>query len=183
MIELRHIPNIITVFRLLLIPPVAYTILRGHYVTAFWLFGLAGFSDGVDGFLARRFRWQSDLGATLDPIADKTLMIVSFYCLSWKGVVPWWLFSVVLLRDLVIVGGAIAYQFVTHALKMEPIFLGKINTLIQILMILVLLLHLSYHVVPVHWVDILAVLLLLSTLASGLAYVVIWLNKTRSASE
>ena len=182
MTRLRHIPNIITFFRLLLIPPVAWAILREHYATAFWLFTLAGVSDGVDGFLARRFSWQSELGATLDPIADKLLMIVSFYCLSWQGVLPWWLFAVVLARDLIIVGGALAYQFVTRALKMEPIFLGKVNTVVQIVMIMVLLVHLAYRQVPVAWVDALAVLLLLSTLASGVAYVVIWLNKTRSAA-
>lgn len=183
MIELRHIPNIITVFRLVLIPPVAFAILRENYVAAFWLFALAGFSDALDGFLARAFKWQSALGAMLDPIADKTLMIVAFYCLYWQGVVPWWLFVVVLLRDLIIVVGASAYQFVTRSLKMEPILLGKFNTGIQIFMIMALLAHLSYQIIPVTWVDSLAVLLLISTLASGIAYVAIWLKKTRAASQ
>ena len=183
MIELRHIPNIITVFRLLLIPPVAYVILEENYIAAFWLFGIAGFSDGLDGFLARAFKWQSELGATLDPIADKTLMIVSFYCLYWQGVVPWWLFVVVLIRDLIIVVGASAYQFVTGSLKMEPILLGKFNTGVQILMIMALLAYLSYQVIPVKWVDSLAILLSISTLTSGVAYVAIWLNKTRAASK
>lgn len=183
MIQLRHIPNIITIFRLFLIPPVAYAILKEQYVAAFWLFGIAGFSDALDGFLARAFKWQSELGATLDPIADKTLMIVSFYCLYWQGVIPWWLFVVVLMRDLIIVVGASAYQFVTRSLKMEPILLGKFNTGVQILMIMALLAHLSYQIIPVKWVDSLAVILLISTLVSGIAYVTIWLKKTRAASS
>ncbi|HHJ18609.1 MAG TPA: CDP-alcohol phosphatidyltransferase family protein [Gammaproteobacteria bacterium] len=183
MIEPRHIPNIITVFRLLLIPPVACAILLGSYQLAFWLFFLAGFSDGVDGFLARHYHWQSHFGATLDPIADKLLMIVSFYCLSWVGVIPWWLFTVVLFRDVIIVGGAAAYQWVTRSLQMEPILLGKLNTAVQILLVMFVLTYKAYGIIPVWSVDLLTVGLLISTIASGIAYVVIWSRKTRAHSH
>lgn len=183
MIEPRHIPNIITVFRLLLIPPVAWAILQSHYLLAFWLFFLAGFSDGVDGFLARHYHWQSKLGAALDPIADKILMITSFYCLSWIGVIPWWLFVVVLFRDLIILAGAAAYQWVTRSLTMEPILLGKVNTAIQILLVMFVLTYKAYGIVPLWSIDLLTVGLLISTLASGVAYVVIWTRKTHTHNQ
>jgi cardiolipin synthase len=176
--QARYIPNIITVIRLLLVPPVAWAILTGTYHLAFWLFFLAGFSDGVDGFLARQFNWQSRLGATLDPLADKLLMIVSFYCLFWQSIIPWWLFVVVLIRDLIILGGALAYQFVTRALQMEPIFLGKINTALQIFLVIGILIHHSYGFISVGLINFLIVALLLSTMASGTAYVLIWYRKT-----
>lgn len=183
MIEPRHIPNIITVFRLVLVPPVAWAILAADYTTAFWLFFIAGFSDALDGFLARYFSWQSKLGATLDPIADKLLMICSFYCLSWMGLIPWWLFALVLLRDLIITVGAAAYQFVTRSLQMEPILVGKLNTGIQIFLILAILIQQAFNLVPPIFVSTLVVLLLLSTLVSGLAYVVIWTRKSRHSQE
>lgn len=178
--QARHIPNIITVIRLLLVPPVAWAILAENYQLAFWLFFLAGFSDGVDGFLARQFSWQSKLGATLDPLADKLLMIVSFYCLSWQNIIPWGLFAVVLLRDLIILGGAMAYQFVTRSLQMEPIILGKINTALQILLVMAILIHYAYGFISAGLINFMIISLLVSTLASGIAYVLIWYRKTRA---
>lgn len=180
MLEPRHIPNIITIFRLILVPPVAWAILEGDYRTAFWLFFIAGFSDGLDGFLARFFGWQSKLGATLDPIADKLLMICSFYCLFWMGLIPWWLFVVVLFRDLIILSGAIAYHFVTRELRMEPILVGKLNTGIQIFLILAILLHQTFGIPGEGVIITLTWLLMLSTLISGAAYVYIWSKKTRT---
>ena len=177
--QLRYIPNIITIIRLLLVPPVAWAILTEAYHLAFWLFFLAGFSDGVDGFLARQFSWQSQFGATMDPLADKLLMIVSFYCLFWQEIIPLGLFAVVLIRDLIILSGAIAYQFVTRALQMEPIILGKINTALQILLIMAILIHLSYGIFSAVLIDALIITLLVSTMASGVAYVLIWYRKTK----
>ncbi len=173
----RHIPNALTVLRLLLVPPIAWAILHGEYRVAFWLFFLAGFSDGLDGFLARWFGWQSRLGALLDPIADKSLMIVAFYCISWQGLIPWWLFAAVLARDLVILGGALAYQFVTRALRMEPLLVGKLNTLLQILLVLAVLTHVAYGVLPPPLLRILVLAMLASTLVSGVTYVWVWSRK------
>ena len=163
----------------MLVPPVAWAILTEAYHLAFWLFFLAGFSDGVDGFLARQFNWQSRLGATLDPLADKLLMIVSFYCLFWQSIIPWSLFAVIAIRDLIILGGAIAYHFVTRNLQMEPIILGKINTALQILLVMAILVHYSYGVVSANLINLLVAGLLVSTVASGVAYVLIWYRKTQ----
>ncbi len=173
----RHLPNALTVLRLLLVPPIAWAILHGDYRTAFWLFFAAGFSDGLDGFLARWFGWQSRLGALLDPIADKSLMIVAFYCISWQGLIPWWLFAAVLLRDLIILGGALAYQFVTRDLRMEPLLVGKLNTALQILLVLAVLTHAAYGVLGAGVLAGLVLVLLASTLVSGATYVWVWSRK------
>lgn len=175
----RQIPNIITVFRLLLVPPVGWALLNDHYQLAFWLFFVAGFSDALDGFLARWFHWQSHFGATLDPIADKLLMIVTFYCMAWQSLIPWWLFLAIFMRDLIIIGGALAYQVVTKSLQMEPILLGKLNTFLQIVLVLAVLTHWSYGLVSAELVRWLVLALLASTLASGGAYVWIWSRKAR----
>ncbi|MGF1642272.1 MAG: CDP-alcohol phosphatidyltransferase family protein [Thiotrichales bacterium] len=179
MLQARDIPNIITIMRLILVPPVGWAILVGEYRLAFWLFFLAGFSDALDGFLARAFHWQSRLGATLDPIADKSLMILAFFCLFWVGLIPWWLFAAVLLRDLVIIGGALAYQYLTHALHMEPLLLGKLNTALQILVVLAILLHLAFGWFAPEWINYMSLLLLATTAISGVAYVIEWGRRAR----
>jgi cardiolipin synthase len=177
--QARYIPNVITIIRLMLVPPVAWAILSEAYHLAFWLFFLAGFSDGVDGFLARQFSWQSRLGATLDPLADKLLMIVSFYCLFWQSIIPLGLFAVIAIRDLIILGGALAYHFITRALQMQPIILGKINTALQILLVMAILVHYSYGLISANLINLLVISLLVSTIVSGVAYVLIWYRKTR----
>ncbi len=177
MSALRHIPNIITVFRFVLIPPVAWAILNGRYKLALILFFIAGVSDGVDGFLARVFHWQSRLGSFLDPLADKILTLVCFYCLAWTALIPWWLFAVVLLRDIVIIGGAAAYQLLTHALEMHPTFVSKFNTALQIVVILAVLYSNSISPLSDTLMQAMMYLLFISTLVSGLIYVIIWGRK------
>lgn len=178
MSALRHIPNIITVFRLLLIPPVAWAIMNGRYKLALVLFFIAGFSDGLDGFLARAFHWKSKLGSFLDPVADKILTLVCFFCLSWNGLLPWWLFAIVLLRDVVILGGAAAYHLITHALEMHPTFVSKFNTALQIFVILAVLYSNSISPLPADLIQTMIYLLFISTLVSGLIYVFLWSKKT-----
>lgn len=178
MSALRHIPNIITVFRLLLIPPVAWAILNGRYKLALVLFFIAGVSDGLDGFLARVFHWQSKLGSFLDPLADKILTLVCFFCLAWNALLPWWLFAIVLLRDIIILGGATAYHLVTHALEMRPTFVSKFNTALQIVVILAVLYSNSISALPADLIRAMFYLMLISTLVSGLIYVLLWSKKT-----
>lgn len=180
---LRHIPNIITIFRLLLIPPVAWAILNEEYKLALILFFIAGFSDGLDGFLARVFHWQSKLGSFLDPLADKFLTIICFYLLAWKGLIPWWLFVVILLRDVIILGGAAAYHLVTHALEMHPTMMSKINTALQIIVILAILY--SYGISPLSddLLQVLIMLLFITSVLSGLLYVLLWSRKTKEQKQ
>jgi len=108
-VSLAWLPNAICVVRILLVAPCALALLAGRYDLTLLLFGVAAISDGLDGWLAKTFNWTSRLGKILDPIADKLLLVTVFVTLVWTGLVPLWLGVTVVARDVLIVGGAIAY--------------------------------------------------------------------------
>lgn len=181
MFGLRQLPNLLTILRLLLTVPIAVLLLAERHGQALALFAVAGFSDALDGFLARRFNWVSRLGSMLDPIADKLLLVTSYLCLTATAVLPWWLTAVVLLRDALIVGGATLYRRLIGPFRFQPTRLGKTSTLLQIVLVLAVLLELS--VLPafaeVRGPLILAVLVL--ALLSGGHYVWVWGRRFRQA--
>ncbi|MGD1976783.1 MAG: CDP-alcohol phosphatidyltransferase family protein, partial [Gammaproteobacteria bacterium] len=104
----RDIPNALCVLRMLLVAPVVWLLLAGEYAWVLVVFFLAGFTDGLDGFLAKRFDWRSRLGGILDPLADKLLLVTSFLTLGYIGLAPVWLLIMVVARDVIIVSGATA---------------------------------------------------------------------------
>jgi len=104
---LRHIPNGITALRILLVVPIALALLHGELITTIALFGAAAVSDAADGFLAKRFGWQSEVGSVLDPAADRLYIAATIVALAVRGIIPWWLVAVLALRELT-VGGALA---------------------------------------------------------------------------
>lgn len=171
--QARDIPNLITLFRFLLVPPIVLLLLAGEFGWGLMLFLIAGVSDGVDGFLAKRFGWTSRLGGLLDPLADKLLLISCYVTLGWLAVIPLWLAGVVVLRDLVILSGALIYHLRIEALQAEPSVISKINTLTQILLVLVALSG-KMGSLPLHWVDYLVYAVLATTLLSGADYVWTW---------
>jgi cardiolipin synthase len=171
---LRFLPNLITGLRLLLIPPFLWLLLQGRYGGALALFLLAGASDGVDGFLARHYGWRSQLGAVLDPLADKLLMLSAYLALGWLAALPWWLVAVVLARDGIIVAGALAYYRLFGRCEMEPLPVSRLNTLLQIVLVLAVLGTLWLGEVwplPPSW---LMYPVAATTLASGMLYVWKW---------
>lgn len=137
--NLRQLPNIITTLRLLAVPPVAWLLLHEQYHSALILSLAAGLSDLLDGFLAKRFGWTSRFGSIADPLADKLLMLVSFACLAWQDLLPWWLWFLTLIRDAVIVLGAMAYHYWVEPLTAEPSYMGKVNTTMQIILLVAIL--------------------------------------------
>jgi cardiolipin synthase len=133
---LRHLPNVISSIRILLIVPIAMA-LGGHRpVETLWLFCVAAASDGIDGFLAKRFGWQTDLGGLLDPMADKLMLATVFVMLALLGSVPVWLAAAVIARDCVIVLGAVAYRIALGPVVARPSRVSKLNTLCQVIFIL-----------------------------------------------
>ncbi len=130
--SLRHLPNLLCVLRILMVYPVAHWILQERYADVMLLFAVAASTDALDGFLAKRFGWTSKLGSLLDPLADKLLLVTVFICLSVNGDVPWVLTGLVLLRDLVIVFGALTYKVLFGPVNGNPTIASKINTLAQI---------------------------------------------------
>jgi len=176
---MHHLPNLLTLLRLLLVPPVAWLILSGTYGAALLLFVLAAVSDALDGFLARRFGWSSRLGALLDPLADKLLLVVSCVCLSLAGLIPGWLALLVLARDLLIVAGSFCYRWRVGSLEIRPSRLGKLSTFLQSALVSVALLQAA--LLPAFSVVLkpLIVLVLLGILASAIDYVRTWTDKYR----
>lgn len=177
--QAKHIPNALTVLRMILVFPTGWCIMQGHFYCALALFFIAGVSDLADGYLARAYDWVSELGGLLDPMADKVLMTVCYFSMAWQGLIPWWLFYVVVGRDLIIVGGALAYQFVTHSLEMEPLYISKLNTALQIFLILFLLWQAVFHWFPEVFDTLLIYAVLITSLASGVSYVFEWAKRTR----
>lgn len=176
----RDIPNIITVLRILLVIPIMALLARQEYWTVLVLFAVAGLSDGVDGFLARRYHWQTPLGAILDPLADKFMLVGVYMMLGWIGLVPFWLMLLVVLRDVIIIGGAFAYRRLCGDISMEPTLISKINTLLQILLGLVVIVGAVGWSLPAWAGTVLIALVVLSTVWSGADYVWHWGQRARA---
>lgn len=172
--RLSYLPNVLTVFRFLLVPPVVVLMLDHEFRPALVLFALAGFSDALDGFLARRFHWGSRIGALMDPLADKLLMVSSFLTLGWLGLIPVWLVGLVILRDLVIVTGAVIYNARIEQVEAEPSFASKLNTLGQILLVLSVLFDQAVRPLPAWWIGALILTVLVTIVYSGIGYVWTW---------
>ncbi len=177
----RDIPNLITVGRFLLVPPVVWALLLEKYPLALLIFFIAGASDGLDGFLAKRYDWISRLGALLDPLADKVLLVSCYAVLTWNGLLPLWLLVLVLLRDVVIVSGATLYHFRVARLEAAPTLVSKLNTLVQIVLILLVIVYQSFQWGERGWVDILVYVVAATTVWSGVDYVLTWGRRARDA--
>jgi cardiolipin synthase len=179
--NLSFLPNLLCILRLLLVYPVAHGILHGHYPLVLALFALAAFTDGLDGFLAKTFRWTSELGRYLDPLADKVLLVTMFICLSWVGHAPWWLTLTVLARDLVIACGALAYRALIGRMHGRPTIPSKLNTVCQVAYTFMVVAAVAYHT-PADWVvAALGALAFVSTVVSGIDYVLIYSRRATQA--
>lgn len=128
-----NLPNLITLARILSVPLVIWAIASNQMLIAFLLFLAAGVSDAVDGFLAKRFGWQSELGAYLDPLADKVLIVSIYVSLGIVEAVPRWLVILVVSRDIMIVGAVILSWLVDKPVPVRPLLVSKLNTVAQIL--------------------------------------------------
>jgi cardiolipin synthase len=177
---LRHIPNLICVARIVLVWPIVVALHDGRHDLALGLFVVAAVSDGVDGFLAKRFNWTSQLGKFLDPLADKLLLVAVFVSGSWAGMVPWWLAAAAIARDLIIGGGALIFRVWLGPLHGRPTILSKVNTALQILYLVAAILFAAHGLPPREVLAALAVATLLSTVASGADYVTRFLARAWS---
>lgn len=170
----EQIPNIITTIRILSIAPICWLLWKGFYPSALVLLLLAGLSDALDGFLARRYGWITPLGALLDPVADKLFVVSMFIVFGLKESLPWWLVALVIGRDIVIVLGALAYRVVRGKLEMRPLMISKLNTGLQILLLGFTLLHVALYPLPMWFNHILQWGVAITTGFSGFAYIILW---------
>ena len=174
---LRHLPNALSVVRIMLVPPAIAALVADRYRTALLLLLIAGLTDGLDGYLARRYGWTSHLGSILDPIADKLLVVGAYVALGWLGHVPVWLVILVVGRDVVIVTGAAAYHFTVGVVEMAPTPLSKVNSGLQVVYALSVVAALARLPVPAIALDALTWVVAAITVGSGLNYVWIWGQK------
>lgn len=178
-----NLPNILTVVRILLTPVFIILLLKNMYIAGLLVFSAAAISDGLDGFLARYLNQRTTLGAYLDPIADKVLLMAAYVCLAVLKIIPDWLTVVVISRDVVIVLGIGIISVAGLDLEIRPTMVSKLTTLAQLIAISLTLLNQGIpgtaHVllVPIFWLT--AGL----TVLSGLHYVVIGLNILQKGFE
>jgi len=166
----RHLPNLICLLRIGLIWPVVVSLHGGHYLLTLALFLLAAASDGLDGYLAKRFNWTSPLGRVLDPLADKLLLVAVFLVATWIGLVPRWLTVAAVTRDFLIGIGALAFRIGWGPLRGRPTYASKVNTLLQVVYVLLVIVHAEWGAPPQGVLDALAWLTLAMILLSGFGY-------------
>ena len=171
---LRQIPNLLTLGRMILVWPMVESLRSGRYDLALGLFFVAAASDGIDGFLARRFDWRTRLGDLLDPAADKLLMISLYVALWLIDQLPLPLVAAVLLRDVVIVGGVALMNLRYGSFVPEPRMPSKLNTAMLAALGLMVLADLAWGVIPALALEVGGALLLVTTVVSGVDYVLSW---------
>lgn len=170
-----QIPNTITIARLILVPVLIFLLNQAEYGWALVVFVVAGVSDGLDGYLARRFRLESEFGGFLDPIADKVLMISVYVTLVLLGFLPVWLALMVVARDFLIIGFIMMLISLGDSIRPAPSIYSKINTVVQILLIIVVLINLAFELAPGPLVDLLTYSLVVTTLVSAANYYWVWI--------
>lgn len=176
---MRHIPNLICLFRILLIAPLLLAMRDGRDLQVLVLFGIAAISDGLDGYLAKRFGWTSQLGRFLDPAADKLLLVSVFIAAAWLGIAPWWVAAVAIARDLVIAGGALIYRVWFGPLRGRPSKVSKLNTGVQMGYLLAIVLASATGLPPREALDAMAIVMVVTSVASGIDYVMLFMGRAQ----
>lgn len=170
----QDLPNLISILRLLLIVPVVVLLLQREFAAALLVFTVAGASDAIDGYLARRYDWMTPLGGLLDPLADKAMMVSSFVVLTWLELVPVWLLAAVVLRDVVIVCGALAYNYLVEKVRAKPSWISKLNTLLQIILVMALMFDQGVMPLPEPGLQLLMAAVATTVVLSGADYIWTW---------
>jgi cardiolipin synthase (CMP-forming) len=169
-----NIPNSITMLRIILAPVFVLLIMDGEYQAGVYVLIAAGASDILDGFIARHFNMITMLGSVLDPLADKIITASAAIVLAWVGLIPWWLAIAVFLRDMVIISGAVVYYLKARKIEMEPTGLGKLNTFVLFLLIILVMgnavgvVNIPFIIAP------LCFFALLVITVSGIQYILVW---------
>jgi len=167
----RHLPNLICLARIALTWPIIAMLARDRADLALAVFTVAAISDGLDGWLAKRFGWTSKLGRFLDPLADKILLVFVFVYATWIGLVPVWLTAAAVARDVMIGVGASIYRLWFGPLNGRPTVVSKVNTLLQIVVLVLAMLRAASGVPPWEIIQALSLVTLATTLISGWDYV------------
>lgn len=174
MFRAAHIPNAICILRILVVIPIVASLLAENFRAALLLILIAGFSDGLDGFLAKTFDWRTRLGGLLDPLADKLLLLATILTLTSMHLTPMWLAAVVIGRDLIIVSGATVYNYLIGPVTPDPSVISKINTACQLLYMLLVIANAAFGFPPDLGILLVGAAVLVTSVVSGLDYVIRW---------
>lgn len=171
----KDIPNLLTVLRMLLVVPCAYAFLYDYNFAAIAIFMMAAFTDGVDGLLARKMGCQSKLGAVLDPLADKLLIVVLFTVLTIKNLIPGWFALIVIIRECILLSGAAYYRFMFGPVIFVPTMVSKINTSLLLFLLLLSLLQSVGVLITSSYITLLLILILTTSIYSAVDYICKWI--------
>jgi cardiolipin synthase len=171
---MRHLPNLITALRFLLIPVLVLLLVEQRFVAAFAVFVVSAISDLADGLIARHWNFRTRLGAIADPLADKLTMLAVTLVLASQAVVPLWLATAIVARDLVIVAGAVAFHFIVGRVEMAPSWLSKFNTVLEFSVLSALLADAARLIEVTAFLPPLFVLVTATIVGSGIHYVWTW---------
>jgi cardiolipin synthase len=178
-----NLPNLISLARLLCVPVTVWLIVTNEFAAAFWVFVGAGVSDAIDGFIAKRFNARTALGQYIDPLADKALLVSVYITLGFHGALPDWLVILVVFRDLLIVGGALLFLTLTdHPVRMDPLWISKLNTLMQLTLAAAVLGGKGFGIGDHGLMPVLTFGVAATTVLSGGAYIRRWLRTAAGVS-
>ncbi len=176
MISVKHLPNLLSILRIILTVPIVIALIKGQFLLTLALFAISAITDGLDGFIAKRFNCQTWLGTLLDPLADKILLVSVFLTLFYLGLVPVWLAGIIIARDVILIAGMVGYCYevgMAHAGKIKPSNLSKVNTFLQITLVLIVVIAQLYSFLA-DWIIIVSIIVATSTLLSGVDYAWAW---------
>jgi cardiolipin synthase len=178
--DLSWIPNAISLMRIFLIAPIIILFVNDEFGWALGLFVVAGLSDSVDGYLAKKYHWDTRLGAFLDPAGDKLLVAWSFGILAYLGHIPVWLAVIVILRDVMIVAGSFMYHYLVRRLEGEPTSISKLNTGLEFAFLIFVMSRAGYGWPDDITITIVGAAVLVTVVISGYDYVSNWIRSART---
>lgn len=178
--DLSWIPNAISIMRILLIAPIILLFVYGEFGWALGLFVIASLSDGLDGYIAKKYDWNTRLGAFLDPAGDKLLVAWSFGTLAFLGQIPVWLAVIVILRDVLIVAGSFMYHYLVRRLEGDPTVISKLNTGLEFAFLIAVMSEAGFGWPDDITITVLGAAVLVTVVISGYDYVSNWIRSARS---
>ena len=173
------LPNALSIIRIILTVPIVIALLKHQYLLTLLLFLAAGISDALDGWIAKQFSFQTRLGSILDPVADKVLLTCTFIALYWVNILPLWLLMIIFVRDVIIIAGALGYflgEMSAESDLLEPSLISKVNTVLQISLVIYLLL-IQFYIRIDGFQEMVFNIVATSTALSGADYALLWVKK------
>jgi len=177
-----YVPNLLTLARIAMVPWLIVLLQQQNYPLSLLVFIVAGISDGVDGYIAKKYNAKTKLGAILDPLADKALLVSSYVMLSIMQLIPFWLVVTVVFRDVIIIAGYLIMEMFFGSVTMQPLRISKINTVVQIAFVIIMLASLALDLDLALIIEVVAYSVFVTSVVSGAAYVYIWAIKATESS-